>query len=322
MKIGNVEINGFSALAPMAGVTDIAFRVICKEYGVPYTVGEMVSAKGVSMNDTKSKELMKIDKKEHPSAIQIFGSEPEIMAQAAQYALTFNPDIIDINMGCPAPKIVKNKSGSVLMKNPELAGRITRAVVDAVDIPVTVKFRTGWDESSKNCTEFAKIIEANGASAVTIHGRTKEQMYAPPVDIDSIAAVKKSVSIPVIGNGDIFTPEDAKNMFEKTGVDLVMVGRGSLGRPWLFSQIEAYLSTGEYDPDPTPEERMTIMLKHADSICRLRGVTHGMCEIRKHALWYTKGLKGSAKLRSEFSTVKAYDELKLLAEKVISLQNN
>ena len=320
MKIGNVNIDGYSALAPMAGVTDIAFRVICKEFGVPYTVGEMVSAKGVSMNDTKSKELMKIDATEHPSAIQIFGSEPGIMAEAAKFALGFNPDIIDINMGCPAPKIVKNKSGSLLMKNPELAGKITRAVVDAVDIPVTVKFRTGWDENSKNCTEFAKIIEANGACAITIHGRTKEQMYAPPVDIDSIAAVKASVTIPVIGNGDIFTPEDAKNMFEKTGVDLVMIGRGALGRPWLFSQIESYLRNGTYDCDPSAEDRMNIMLRHADSICNLRGMSHGMCEIRKHALWYTKGLKGSAKLRSEFSTVKTYDELKILAEKVIEIQ--
>ncbi len=321
MKIGNVLIDGYSSLAPMAGVTDISFRVICKEFGVPYTVGEMVSAKGVSMNDAKSKELMKIDSAEHPSAIQIFGSEPEIMAEAAKFALSFSPDIIDINMGCPAPKIVKNKSGSVLMKNPALAGKITRAVADAVNIPVTVKFRTGWDDSSKNCAEFAKIIEANGASAITIHGRTKEQMYAPPVDIDSIASVKSAVSIPVIGNGDIFTPEDAKNMFDRTGVDLVMVGRGALGRPWLFSQIEAFMKNGSYFPDPTPQERMQIMLRHADAICQLRGMTHGMCEIRKHALWYTKGLKGSAKLRSEFSTVKTYDELKLLAEKVVEIRD-
>ena len=287
---------------------------------MPYTVGEMVSAKGVSMNDTKSKELMKIDKAEHPSAIQIFGSEPDIMAEAAKYALSFSPDIIDINMGCPAPKIIKNKSGSFLMKNPELAGKITRAVSDAVDIPVTVKFRTGWDDNSKNCVEFAKIIEANGAAAITIHGRTKEQMYAPPVDINSIAAVKKSVNIPVIGNGDIFTPEDAKRMYEATGVDLVMIGRGAFGRPWIFTQINEYLSTGSYSEDPSPEERMKIMLNHADNICAVRGVHNGMCEIRKHALWYTKGLKGSAKLRSEFSTVKTYDELKLLAEKVIAIR--
>lgn len=320
MYIGNVKIEGFCALAPMAGVADLSFRVLCKEFGAAYTVGEMVSAKGVTMNDKKSQELMTIDIKEHPTAIQIFGSEPEIMAEAARYALSFSPDIIDINMGCPAPKIVKNKSGSVLMKNPELAGKITKAVVDAVDIPVTVKFRTGWDENNKNCIEFAKIIEANGASAITIHGRTKEQMYAPPVDIKSIAAVKNAVSVPVIGNGDIFTPEDAKNMYGNTGVDLVMIGRGSLGRPWLFSQINEYMKNGSYSPDPCPEERMNIMLRHAEDICRIRGVQHGMCEIRKHTLWYTKGLKGSAKLRSEFSVVKTFDELKLLAEKVTEIK--
>ena len=316
MIIKNVKIDGFAALAPMAGVADLSFRVICKEYGAAYTVGEMVSAKGVSMNDKKSQELMKIDEKEHPSAIQIFGNEPGIMAEAAKYALSFSPDIIDINMGCPAPKIIKNKSGSFLMKDPLLAGKITRAVADAVDIPVSVKFRTGWDDSSINCVEFAKIAEANGASFITIHGRTKEQMYAPPVDLNSIKAVKAAVSIPVIGNGDIFTPEDAKNMYEQTGVDLVMIGRGSLGRPWLFTQINDYLTTGSYSPDPSPEERMEIMLRHADAICKLRGTLNGMCEIRKHALWYTKGLRGSAKLRSEFSVVKTYEELKLLAEKV------
>jgi len=320
MKIGNVKIEGFCALAPMAGVTDMPFRVLCKKYGAAYTVGEMVSAKGVSMNDRKSQELMKTDACEHPCAIQIFGNEPEIMAEAAKYALSFSPDIIDINMGCPAPKIIKNKSGSVLMKNPVLAGKITKAVVDAVDIPVTVKFRTGWDENSKNCVEFAKITEENGAAAITLHGRTKEQMYAPPVDIDSITAVKNAVRIPVIGNGDIFTPEDAKQMYDITGCDLVMIGRGCLGRPWIFSQINEYLSRGSYSPDPSPEEKMKVMLKHADEICKIKGMEHGMCEIRKHALWYTKGIRGSARLRNEFSTVKTLDELKALAEKVTKIK--
>ncbi|MBO5395474.1 MAG: tRNA dihydrouridine synthase DusB [Clostridia bacterium] len=320
MIIGNVKIEGFAALAPMAGVADLSFRVICKEFGAAYTVGEMVSAKGVSMNDKKSQELMKLDENEHPSAIQIFGNKPEIMAEAARYALSFSPDIIDINMGCPAPKIIKNKSGSFLMKDPVLAGKITKAVSDAVDIPVSVKFRTGWDDSSKNCVEFAKTVEANGASFITVHGRTKEQMYAPPVDIASIKAVKEAVSVPVIGNGDIFTPEGAKNMYERTGVDLVMIGRGALGRPWLFSQINDYMNTGSYNPEPSPEERMEIMLRHADAICQLRGVHNGMCEIRKHALWYTKGLRGSAKLRSEFSVVKTYEELKALAEKVTEIK--
>ncbi len=320
MNIQSVNIEGFAALAPMAGVADLPFRVLCKEFGTAYTVGEMVSAKGVSMNDKKSQILMKIDETEHPSAVQIFGNEPEIMAEAAKYALTFSPDIIDINMGCPAPKIIKNRSGSFLMKNPTLAGEITKAVVDAVDIPVTVKFRTGWDENSRNCVEFAKIIEANGAAAVTVHGRTKEQMYAPPVDFESIKTVKKALKIPVIGNGDIFTPEDAKRMYEITECDLVMVGRGSFGRPWIFSQINEYLTTGEYSPEPTPEERMNIMLRHAESICKFYGISRGMCELRKHALWYTKGLKGSAKLRKEFSVVKSLEELKQLAEKVTEIK--
>lgn len=316
MKIGNVKLDGFVALAPMAGVTDVTFRLICKKYGAGYTVGEMVSAKGICMNDKKSQELMFVHEQEHPSAIQIFGHDPEIMAEAAKYSLRFSPDIIDINMGCPAPKIIKNNSGSVLMKNPELAGRITKAVCDAVDIPVTVKFRTGWDENSKNCVEFAKIIEASGASAITLHGRTKEQMYAPPVDIKSIYNVKKAVSIPVIGNGDIFTPEDALKMYNETGCDYVMIGRGCLGRPWIFSQINEFMSKGTYSADPSPEIKMKLMLEHAEEICKVKGETHGMCEIRKHALWYTKGIKGSAKLRNEFSTVKTLDEIRILAEKV------
>lgn len=320
MTISDVKINGFAALAPMAGVADLPFRVLCKKYGASYTVGEMVSAKGVTMNDKKSQILMKIDENEHPAAVQIFGNEPEIMAKAAIYALNFNPDIIDINMGCPAPKIIKNKSGCFLMKNSELAGKITKAVVEAVKIPVTVKFRSGWDESSKNCVEFAKVVEANGAAAITVHGRTKEQMYAPPVDFDAIRAVKAAVNIPVIGNGDILSPEDAKHMYETTGCDFVMIGRGAFGRPWLFSQINDYLTTGTYEPDPSPEMRMSIMMHHANNICSFYGEHKGMCEIRKHALWYTKGLKGSAKLRKDFSVVKSFDELKLLAERIIEIK--
>ena len=319
MFIGSVEINGFCALAPMAGVADRAFRELCKSYGAAYTVGEMVSAKGVTLHDKKSRELMRISDSERPSAIQIFGGEPETMAEAARFALRFSPEIIDINMGCPAPKVTKNGGGSVLMKDPALAGRICRAVVDAVDIPVTVKFRLGWDADSVNCVEFAKIMEDSGAAAVTVHGRTKEQMYAPPVDLTRIAAVKKTVSIPVIGNGDIFTPEDAKRMYEETGCDLIMAGRGTLGRPWLFRQINDFLTAGSYEPEPDVETKMEVMLAHANRICELRGDKIGMLEIRKHALWYTKGLKGSAKLRNEFSNVSSFEELHLLAEKAVSL---
>lgn len=319
MFIGSVEITGKCALAPMAGVADRAFRELCKSYGAAYTVGEMVSAKGVTLHDKKSQELMRISDSERPSAIQIFGGEPETMAEAARFALRFSPEIIDINMGCPVPKVTKNGGGSVLMKDPALAGRICRAVVDAVDIPATVKFRLGWDADSINCVEFAKIIEANGAAAVTVHGRTKEQMYAPPVDRDLIRQVKAAVSIPVIGNGDIFTPEDAKRMYEETGCDLIMAGRGTLGRPWLFRQINDYLTTGRYAPEPDVETKMEVMLAHAKRICELRGDKVGMLEIRKHALWYTKGLKGSAKLRNEFSNVSSFEELHLLAEKTMAL---
>ena len=322
MQIGNVKINGYCALAPMAGVADRAFRELCKSYGAAYTVGEMVSAKGVTLHDKKSQELMRISDSERPSAIQIFGGEPETMAQAARFALRFSPEIIDINMGCPAPKVTKNGGGSVLMKDPALAGRICRAVVESVDIPVTVKFRLGWDSNSLNCVEFAKIMEANGAAAVTVHGRTKEQMYAPPVNLDLIRAVKQAVAIPVIGNGDIFTPDDAKRMYEATGCDLVMAGRGTLGRPWLFWQTEDYLRTGRYEPDPSITEKMEVMLAHAERICQLRGEKIGMLEIRKHALWYTKGLKGSAKLRNEFSNVSSRNELRLLAEKAVALAEN
>lgn len=319
MNIGNVFIDGYCALAPMAGVADSTFRLLCKKFGAAYTVCEMVSAKAVTMGDKKSEELMQTEKKEQPFAIQLFGFDPETMAQAAVRALDFCPEVIDINMGCPAPKIVKNKSGSVLMKDPLLAGKITKAVVDAVNIPVTVKFRTGWDDNSKNCVEFAKIIEANGAAAVCVHGRTKEQMYAPPVDIEAIAEVKRNIAIPVIGNGDIFTPEQAKEMYEKTGCDLIMIGRGCLGRPWLFGQINDYMAHGAYAPDPSPEERMEIMLCHAQKICEAKGDKHGICELRKHALWYTKGLNGAARLRNEFSTVSSVEELKVLAQKVIEL---
>lgn len=318
MKIGNNEFNYGCALAPMAGVADGAFRELCIKYGAAYTVSEMVSAKALTMNDRKSRELLALGAAERPAGIQLFGSEPEIMAEAVKIAEEYSPLFIDINMGCPAPKIVKNGCGSVLLKNPELAGKIVLAVKKSTDLPVTVKFRTGWDEASKNCVEFAKILEANGADVLTLHGRTREKMYAPPADLDSIRAVKKAVSIPVVGNGDIYTPENAKYMYEYTGCDFIMLGRGALGTPWVFSQINEYLTKGSYSPTPDNTARMEIMLSHAKRICELRGMKTGMCEIRKHALWYTKGLRGSAKLRNRFSTVASFEELQELAEMVIS----
>ena len=316
MKIGNVKIEKTAALAPMAGVADKTFRELCKGFGAAYTISEMVSAKGVSMGDKKSGELMEISDSEHPAAVQIFGTEPDIMAQAAVSALEMHPDIIDINMGCPAPKIIKGGAGSALMKTPELAGKIVRAVSSAVDIPVTVKIRSGWDSENINAVEMAKIAEENGAAAITVHGRTKEQMYAPPINIDIIREVKKSVSIPVIGNGDIDDIFSAAKMYEETGCDLVMVGRGALGCPWLFQQISAYMKTGNIIPEPPVSQKMLIMLRHIENLCAERGDRIGMREARKHALWYTKGLRGAAEYRRQLSTIETIDDLKRNAFKI------
>ncbi|MBR5496798.1 MAG: tRNA dihydrouridine synthase DusB [Clostridia bacterium] len=317
MKIGNIEIEKTAALAPMAGVADKTFRELCKGFGAAYTVSEMVSAKGVSMGDKKSEELMDVSEKEHPAAVQIFGTDPEIMAQAAVSALNMKPDIIDINMGCPAPKIIKGGAGSALMKTPELAGKIIKAVSQSVDIPVTVKIRTGWDSDHINAVEMAEIAEKNGAAAVTVHGRTKEQMYAPPVNFDIIKEVKKAISIPVIGNGDIDDIFSAAKMYEDTGCDLVMVGRGALGCPWLFQQISAYMKTGNILPEPPVSQKMLIMLQHIELLCNERGEHIGMREARKHALWYTKGLRGAAEYRRQLSHIETVDDLKRIAFNIV-----
>lgn len=313
MKIGNIEFDGYAALAPMAGVADISLRVLCRGYGAAFTVSEMVSSKGIQMHDKKSKELLTLEDSERPSAVQIFGDEPDTMAQAAITSLQFNPDFIDINMGCPAPKVTKGGAGSALMKNPQLAGEIIKSVVDSVAIPVTVKIRAGWDSAQINAVELAKIAEKNGAAAVTVHGRTREQMYAPPVNYAVIRDVKKAISIPVIGNGDIVDARSAAGMYEETGCDFIMIGRGALGRPWLFSQINAYLTDGTVLPDPPVSERMLILLRHAQDICDRNGEKHGICEVRKHALWYTKGLHGAARYRRELSSLKSMEELQQYA---------
>lgn len=316
MKIGNVEIKGKAVLAPMAGVTDRAFRELCAGYGASYVVSEMISSKGVSMGDRKSRDLAYLSDAERPAAIQIFGSDPLIMAQSVERVMEYKPEIIDINMGCPTPKIAGNGGGASLSKNPVLAEKIVEAVVKASPVPVTVKIRMGWDSDKINAVEMSKRAEAAGAAAVTVHGRTRNQMYAPPVNRDIIARVKKEISIPVIGNGDIVDGQSAATMLEETNCDLIMIGRGALGRPWVFSQINAYLEHSRVIPEPPVTERMRVMLKHIETLCEYKGVYVGMREARKHAGWYTKGLRGAANYRRELGTLENMEQLKEIAYKI------
>lgn len=318
MKIGSLELKRTAALAPMAGVADSAFRQICKEFGACYLVGEMASAKGMHYSDKKTARLLTVREQERPIAVQLFGDEPEILAEAARKALAFQPDVIDINMGCPAPKVAGNGGGSALMKNPALAARITEAVVRAVDLPVTVKFRKGWDDQSVNAVEFARAIEQSGAAAVTVHGRTRQQYYAPPVDLDIIAAVKQAVSIPVIGNGDCIDLPSVMKMYEYTKCDLVMIGRGALGSPWIFRQIDRYLTDGTVLPDPSLPERMQVMLRHIKLICENKGESGGMREARKHAAWYMKGMRGAPAFRKQSGELCTYADAEKLAADVLA----
>ncbi len=316
MKIGNVEINGKAVLAPMAGVADRAFRELCVSYGASYVVSEMISSKGVSMGDRKSKDLMFLSEAERPAAVQIFGNDPKTMAESVELVMQVNPQIIDINMGCPAPKIANNGGGASLAKNPLLAEQIVKEVVNASPVPVTVKIRAGWDENSINAVEMAKRAENAGAAAITIHGRTRKQMYAPPVDRNIIAEVKKAVSIPVIGNGDIVDGLTAASMLEETNCDLIMIGRGALGCPWVFSQINAYLDHERIVPPPPVTEKMRVMIKHIEKLCEYKGDFVGMREARKHAGWYTKGLHGAAKYRQELTSVETIEQLQEIAYKI------
>ncbi|MGN0628056.1 MAG: tRNA dihydrouridine synthase DusB [Oscillospiraceae bacterium] len=322
MKIGNIELPRTAALAPLAGVADRAMREISREFGACWTVGEMASSKGLSYGSKKSAELLEINEKERPTAVQLFGSEPETMAEAAKMALEYRPDAIDINFGCPVPKVAGNGGGSALMKDPELAGRIVKAVTSAVDIPVTVKFRAGWDSEHINAVEFAKICEENGAAALTVHGRTRMQMFAPPVDLEIIRLVKEAVSIPVIGNGDVDSPEAARRMYDETGCDLVMVGRGAMGNPWIFRRIEHYLKTGGLLPEPTPEERMSVLKKHVRLLCEYKGEYVGMREARKHSSWYIKGMRGAAEFRRECGELTTPEDLERLIDRVLLSAEN
>ena len=320
MEIRNLKLKKTACLAPMAGVADRAFREICVKYGACYTVGEMASSKGMMYSDKKTAELLEVHEAERPMAVQLFGDEPDTMAIAAEKAIKYSPDAIDINMGCPAPKIANNGSGSALMKNPELAGKIVKAIRNVTDLPVTVKFRKGWDDNSVNAVEFAKILEENGADALAVHGRTRTQMYMPPVDLDIIRAVKDSVKIPVIGNGDIVDAVSAKNMYDTTGCDLIMVGRGALGSPWIFKQIEEYLTTGKVITNPTLEEKMDIMLEHISLAIKYKGEKIGIRESRKHCAWYLKGMRGAAEFRRKCGYLESYDDLVDMVHELIRLQ--
>lgn len=309
MKIGNVELNNKVFLSPMAGVTDLPFRLICKEQNCGMLYTEMINAKALCYDDENTKKMLKIEKEEHPVAVQIFGSDPEFMGRAAQIMNQYPNEILDINMGCPAPKVVKNGDGSALMKNPKLAEEVLKAVVKNSTKPVTLKIRKGWDDNSINAVEIAKIAEACGISALAIHGRTREQYYSGKADWDIITDIKNAISIPVIGNGDVFTVEDAQNMLEKTNCDAIMIGRGAQGNPWIFKRINHYMQTGEILPEPTLEEKINTAKKHLNLAIREHGEYVAVREMRKHIAWYLKGLKGSAKVRDEINKITSYEEV-------------
>lgn len=315
-KIGSVTFHSVAMLAPMAGVSDRAYRELCMRHGAAYCVSEMVSSKALSFQSKKSEELMVISALERPCGIQIFGDEPSCMADAARRALQNKPDIIDINMGCPAPKISGNGSGSALMRKPELVGDIVRAVTAVCDVPVTVKIRKGWDNSSANAVEIAQICERAGASAVTVHGRTRMQFYKPPVDYEIIRRVRQSVQIPVIANGDIDSAPKALEVMERTGCGLVMVGRATLGNPWLFEQINALLA-GEAPYIPSLSEKLDTMVEQVERMAVYKGEYIAMRQARKLVIGYFKGMKGAATLRKEAGKLSTLADLYALKKHIL-----
>ena len=315
-KIGSVELENNIILAPMAGVTDLPFRLLCREQGAGLVCMEMISAKAILYKNKNTESLLEIHPKEEKVSLQLFGSDPQIMGDMAKQIETRPFSILDINMGCPMPKIVNNGEGSALMKNPKLAGEIVSSVVKVISKPVSVKIRSGFDKEHINAVEMAKVIEDAGASAVAVHARTREQLYAGEADWEIIARVKEAVSIPVIGNGDITDGESAANMLKKTGCDAVMVGRASRGNPWIFDQISAYLAKGVLLPQPTKEERKEMMLRHAKLQLECKGEYTGIREMRKHVSWYTAGMPHSAKLRQEINSMENFTALQELIEKM------
>ena len=307
LKIGNVELENNLILAPMAGVTNRPFRMICKQYGAGMVCTEMASSRAMLHNDLKTKRLLNTDGEKRPISMQIFGSDEESMAYAAKYVSEL-ADIVDINMGCPAPKVVKNGDGSKLLLDLEKAKKILQAVIKNSKVPVTLKIRKGWDKENIVAVEIAKIAEEVGISAITVHGRTRSEFYTGKADLDIIKKVKESVHIPVIGNGDIIDGESAKRMFEYTGVDGIMIGRGTFGRPWIFKEIIEYLETGKKMEEPTNEEKLQVIKKHIDLAVEEKGEI-AVKELRKHIAWYTKNLKNSSEFRNSINKIETKDEL-------------
>ncbi|MCD7825988.1 MAG: tRNA dihydrouridine synthase DusB [Clostridiaceae bacterium] len=309
LTIGNVKINGNLVLAPMAGVTDLPFRILCKEQGADLVYTEMISAKAIHYKNKNTKLLWEISEGERPAALQLFGSEPELMAQIAKQIEGRNFDILDINMGCPVPKVVNNGEGSALMKQPKLAAGIVKAICSAIEKPVTVKFRKGFDQTTVNAVDFAKRMEDAGAAAAAVHGRTREEYYSGKADWEIIARVKEAVSIPVLASGDIFSPEDAVRCERETGCDGLMLGRGARGNPWLFHQIKTYQKTGQIEQKPGLQEVLEMILRHGKLMADYKGEQMGMREMRKHVAWYTAGFPYSAKMRSMVNEIETYSGL-------------